>query len=139
MDFISLSGKEIPDPEVPPPQLPTAAFIEEEIPSTREIKETRALPPLLTKRMSSLNKIHTKDSQLEDRIPDQLREDTTLMGKSIPPIASVMDKGQRDKAEEDPGLEEKKELLLKRRSSQSTLEQLRSLEEGRPHTEDRYA
>ncbi|XP_048773841.2 uncharacterized protein LOC125679015 isoform X2 [Ostrea edulis] len=132
----AMTGKEIPDPEVPPPQLPTAAFIEEEIPSTRETKETRALPPLLTKRMSSLNKIHTKDSQLEDRIPDQLREDTTLMGKSIPPIASVMDKGQRDKAEEDPGLEEKKELLLKRRSSQSTLEQLRSLEEGRPHTED---
>ncbi|XP_062577184.1 uncharacterized protein LOC134239056 [Saccostrea cucullata] len=144
-----MTGKELPDQENLPPQIPTAAYVEAEPSCTPETKETRALPPLLLKRMSSQNKIHAEDSGPVDSLPDQLREDTTLVGKSLPPISSMMGKGEGEKSEveegpgekgvEEKGAEEKeaklrKPLLDKMKDLRRT--HLRRMEEG-SLTEDR--
>ncbi|XP_061165084.1 uncharacterized protein LOC133174059 [Saccostrea echinata] len=141
----AMTGKELPEQENLPPQIPTAAYVETKTPCTSETNETRALPPLLLKRMSSLNKVHAEDSGPVDSIPDHLREDTTLVGRSLPPISSVMDKedGEKPETEEGPGEKEPEDknaklkgpLLDKMKDLRST--HLKRLEEGNLLTEDR--
>lgn len=103
--------------------------------NSRELTETRALPPLLTKRAFSLNKIHTGDSKQGEKIPEILRDDSVLVRKSIPPIASVIGAGDIDKTKPDGKLkkEEKKKTPLLR----DQMERLRDLEEGQSQAPDK--
>lgn len=134
----AMTGQEIPEDEKLPPQIRKAAYVEPETATSansRESTETRALPPLLTKRAFSLNKIHTADSKQMEKIPEILRDDSVLVGKSIPPIASMMGAGDKDKTKTEGKLkkeEEKKTPLLG-----DQMERLRDLEEGQPQAPDK--
>lgn len=68
-----------------------------------------------------------------EKIPQILRDDSVLVGKSIPPIASMM--GDKDKTKTEGKLkkeEEKKTPLLG-----DQMERLRDLEEGQPQAPDK--
>lgn len=129
-------GQEVLEVEKKPPQIPTAAYVEMETSTITKSKETRALPPLLTKRAFSLNKIHTKDLQKDDHLPATLRDDSALVGKSIPPISSVIGRGKVEilKREEEKEIsdEEKSKPLLR-----GSLRSLRDAEEGRPQDQEK--
>lgn len=68
------------------------------------------------------------------KIPEILRDDSVLVGKSIPPIASMMGAGDKDKTKTERKLikEEKKTPLLG-----DQMERLRDLEEGQPQAPDK--
>lgn len=121
--------------EKKPPQIPTTAYVEMETSTITKSKETRALPPLLTKRAFSLNKIHTKDLQKDDHLPATLRDDSALVGKSIPPISSVIGRGKVEilKREEEKEISDEKSKPLLRGSLRS----LRNAEEGRPQDQEK--
>ncbi|XP_078323514.1 uncharacterized protein LOC111124415 isoform X2 [Crassostrea virginica] len=131
-----MTGQEVLEVEKKPPQIPTAAYVEMETSTITKSKETRALPPLLTKRAFSLNKIHTKDLQKDDNLPATLRDDSALVGKSIPPISSVIGRGKEEilKREEEKEIsdEEKSKPLLR-----GSLRSLRDAEEGRPQDQEK--
>lgn len=135
---LHVPGQEIPEDKKLPPQIPKAAYVEPETATSansRELTETRALPPLLTKRAFSLNKIHTGDSKQGEKIPEILRDDSVLVRKSIPPIASMIGAGDIDKTKPEGKLkkEEKKKTPLLR----DQMERLRDLEEGQSQAPDK--